>query len=302
MAARGQQRRELLHQFLVQVVRDRVGARGVGLHATFDGLRACGRRARRTRGATARTRPPHDLRVVQLRQHAGLHQPDVDVVVQRVESLQHVALEHLQDDQAHADVDVGEFAQRFAERFGQRVRGQRVRRIGGGAAATQHRQPLVQRHQCGRQAPVGLGDHAGNRQRFLELAIVDQAQFAAGRECALRFVGARRPAGREIGEAARDAFAEHALDARALLAGLAHAVEVFGLAGVAFGLFGKVEQGVVDVVEQFGNQVAGLLQRHFAHGHQQAADVLLAGLGCARTDAHHLVARVGVGVGGIGYH
>src|SRR6185312_3400411 len=132
---------------------------------------------------------------------------------------------------------------------------------------------------------------------FFELAIIDQAQFAAGRKRALRFIGARRPAGREIREAARDAFAEHALDARALLARLAHAVEVFRLAGVALGFLGKVEQRVVDIVEQFGDQVAGFLQRHFAHGHQQAADVLLAGFGCARTDVHHLLVRIGVRVG-----
>src|SRR6185437_16054480 len=194
------------------------------------------------------------------------------------------------------------FAQSLAEGFGQCVRTERVAGAGGGASAAQHRQPLVERHQCRGQAAVGLGHHAGDRQRFLELAVVHEAQFAAGRKRALRFVGARRTAGREIREAARDAFAEHPLDTRALLAGLAHAVEVFGLAGVAFGLLGKVEQRVIDVVEQFGDQVAGFLQRHLAHGRQQTADVFLAGFGYARTDADHLLVRFGVRVGGNGRH
>jgi hypothetical protein len=99
---------------------------------------------------------------------------------------------------------------------------------------------------------LGFGDHAANRQRFLEFLIVDQRQAFA--RLAGRFGLHRFEARSEIAEDLAQVFLAHPLDQLALLAHFAHAVEVTGLHGIVLGLFGQIEQRIVDVLEQVGNQ------------------------------------------------
>jgi len=212
--------------------------------------------------------------VADLRQHAGADQLDVDLFVQRIEAGHHVAVEQLVDDQL--DLDVGlQLAHRAAERLAEHGRADRIARIVDLAAADDDAEPLVDLVERSLQPVLGLGDHARYRERFLEFGIVDQRQSGASLR---RDLGLHRLelAFGELAEVLRRLLLEQALDQLALLAHLAHAVEIFGLDRVAAGALGKIEQCVVDVFEQGADQPVDALLRDAAHELEQISEAIAA--------------------------
>ncbi len=178
----------------------------------------------------------------------------VDVVVELVDAGEHVAIEQLVDDQLDAHFDQ-QFAHGLAERTGERGGADRIGRVVHLVPAADHRQALVHGEQGAREALLVLADHAGDGEGFFQFVLADQAEFDVGERAAGRVAirGARTARGK-IGQVACDLAEEGALDDRAFLADLAHAVEELGLRGVVLGFLGEVEQGVVDVLEHVGRQ------------------------------------------------
>ena len=252
----------------VQGMQQVVGDFGAVVH---DSRRRRGRSARRGAAAALGLAAAQQA-VAQLRQHAGADQLRVDLLVQLLQQRQHVAVEQLVDDQLDAHVRA-EFLQRFAERLGQRGRRHRVAGVLDLVAAADHRQALVDREQVAREARVVLADHAGDRQRFFQVAFGHEGQLGgAERGCSCRHGGLAGM--RQIAELASDGVEEVALDAGAAFAYLAHAVEVVHLRRVVLGFLGQVEQGVVDLLEGIAHPLLQTLVGDAAHGIEQLAHAL----------------------------
>jgi hypothetical protein len=243
-----------------QVARARAAVEAVGhlLGHRRAGYGGCAGRTRRRcrRAGPALHGRPH------LRQHAGVHEQRVQLVVERVEPAHDVAVEKFVDDQAHRQLDL-ELAAGLAERLAD---GRRSDRAVGvlDALVRDVRKTLVQREQHALQTVFGFRDHARDGERFFEFGVVDERQRQlAGR---IRFgFAADAAAGDEVDELARELFLEAQLDLLALLAHLAHAVEIRRLHGVAVGLARKVEQRVVGVLEQRRGERREALERVRAH-------------------------------------
>ena len=209
-----------------------------------------------------------------LRQHAGADQLDVDLFVERIEAAHHVAVEQLVDDQLDLHVDL-QLAHRGAERQAEYGRSDRIARVLDLAAADDDAEALVDLVQRTLQPVLGFGDHARNRERFLELLIVDERKACIRLRPGFGF-DRLQLAFDELAEILRSLFLEHALDELAFLAHLAHAVEIFGLHRVAAGALGKIEQRVVDIFEQRADEAVDALLRNAADELEQIAQPIAA--------------------------
>ena len=114
--------------------------------------------------------------------------------------------------------------------------------------------------------------HARDRERFFQLDVVDEGEAAAAcLRCRFGFDRLQLAVG-EFVECLGRVVLEQALDQLALLAHLAHAVEILGLHRVAAGTLGEVEQGIVDILEQGSDQRVDALERNAPHEFQQVAE------------------------------
>ena len=199
--------------------------------------------------------------VPDLRQHAGPDQLRVDFFVQRIQSGHHVAVEQLVDDQLAPGRSVPDSRIADAECLAQYGAGP----IGLFASSTLAPPRITTSRwliaYSGAAGGFGLGDHAGDGQRFFQLAVVDQRQTAALGCGATSGLTALQLAIGEFAEDLRRLLLEHAFDELALLAHFAHAIEILRLDRIVLGLLGQIEQGVVDVLEQRRDQSVDALER-----------------------------------------
>ena len=154
--------------------------RGGGFVRRRVGLNPCaatgGRRFRRG------CRPGHTLRagrqgIANMRQHSGLDQLLVDLVVDRIQAGHYVAVEQLEDDQPRVDAQI-QLAHRQPECLTQMRRCDRVGGVIDIRAAADHRQALVHRVQRRCEATLRLGNSAGDGEGFFQLRVVQQGEVA----------------------------------------------------------------------------------------------------------------------------
>ena len=255
LATRGQQLRQQRQGFSTRLG----GRRLFGLHRRQGrfGLRVA--RALHRRRHRIATHLLHNLR-----QNAGTHQDIVDLVVQTADIGHHVAIEQLVDQQLD---------RRFAAPQVQRLGKPGSQHLGADGVvgdrdfvAPEH---FAEAHVHGVQLAVEtilrLGNHRGDRQILFQVVLINQAQLVF---CRLGS-GKSRPGskvGPEIVKALHAAVDKAFFNRLALLAQLAHGLEVAGLQGIAGGFIRQLIQIVIEMLEQVLQQARQGFAQALAHG------------------------------------
>ncbi|MCY1422167.1 hypothetical protein D9M71_378400 [compost metagenome] len=218
--------------------------------------------------------------VLQVGQYPGLHQPLVELVVEGAELAHHLLVEQHVEHGLDAQRERA-FRQGFAEGAGDRLGAEGVVVLAELAAVVEQGQALFEGEQRLHALRLDLVDHVGDQQGFLVLVRLHQRQLVDVQF--IELVAGGKPALEEVHQPLGDALVIGALQGGPLAADLAHAVEEQRLDLVVLGLLGALEERVVDLGEDFAQQLGQAVHRQLpAVLHELAEARLYAATGDGR--------------------